>query len=242
MELSSGDAVILMDGDLQDPPELIIKFFEKWQEGFQVVYGRRIKREASFFMNFSYKLFYQIFRRMSEITIPRDAGDFSLIDKKVVEHLVSLPEKEQFLRGLRAWVGFKQVGVDYIRPERMFGRTTNNLRKNIWWAKKGIFSFSYLPLEIMSYSGLFLTLISFFAIIFQIFSKFFNPNLPQGVSTIIVLILFFGGINIFAISIIGEYISKVVDETKSRPKFIRDSVIIKGKSIETNSELNNLLK
>jgi dolichol-phosphate mannosyltransferase len=124
----------------------------------------------------------------------------------------------------------------------MFGRTTNNLRKNIWWAKKGIFSFSYLPLEIMSYSGLFLTLISFFAIIFQIFSKFFNPNLPQGVSTIIVLILFFGGINIFAISIIGEYISKVVDETKSRPKFIRDSVIIKGKSIETNSELNNLLK
>jgi len=242
MEISTGDAVILMDGDLQDPPELICEFVKKWKEGNEVVYGRRIKREASYFMNFAYKTFYKIFKKMSDIDIPKDAGDFSLIDRKVVEHLIALPEKEQFLRGLRAWVGFKQVGIDYIRPERMFGVTTNNLRKNIWWAKKGIFSFSYLPLEIMSYAGVLLTLVSFIAIILQVISKILNPNLPQGISTIIILILFFGGINILAISIIGEYLSKVVDETKSRPKFIRDKVIIKGREIEKNSELNNLIK
>ncbi len=242
MEVSTGDAVILMDGDLQDPPELICKFVEKWNEGYHVVYGRRVKREASIFMNLAYKTFYKIFKKMSDISIPQDAGDFSLIDRKVVEHLISLPEKEQFLRGLRAWVGFKQVGIDYIRPERMFGVTTNNLRKNIWWAKKGIFSFSYLPLEIMSYAGVLLTFISFIAIIVQVISKIVNPNLPQGISTIIILVLFFGGINILAISIIGEYLSKVVDETKSRPKFIRDKVIIKGRIIEKNSELNNLIK
>lgn len=242
MEIASGDAVVLMDGDGQDPPELIEQFFEQWQNGYQVVYGRRVKREASLFMNVAYKTFYKVFSRMSDITIPQDAGDFSLIDKKVVEHIVALPEKEQFLRGLRAWVGFNQTGVDYLRPERLFGVSTNNLRKNIWWAKKGIFSFSYMPLEIMSYMGFFLTIVSFFAIAFQIIAKFMYPNIPHGIPTIIVLVLFFGGVQLLAISLIGEYLSKVVDETKSRPKFIRDKVIIKGRSIETNSELKNILK
>lgn len=242
MEIASGDAVVLMDGDLQDPPELIPQFFEQWQKGYEVVYGRRIKREASWFMNVAYKTFYKVFSNMSSITIPKDAGDFSLIDQKVVEQIVNLPEKEQFLRGLRAWVGFKQTGVDYERPERMFGVSTNNLRKNIWWAKKGIFSFSYLPLEIMSYAGLFLTIISFLAIVFQVVAKFMYPDLPHGIPTIIVLVLFFGGVQLLAISIIGEYLSKVLDEAKARPKFIRDNVIIKGRKIETSRELDDLLK
>jgi nucleoside-diphosphate-sugar epimerase/glycosyltransferase involved in cell wall biosynthesis len=241
MEIASGDLIVLMDGDLQDPPELIKDFYMKWKEGYNVVYGRRIKRETSFLMNIAYKTFYKIFSKMSEIEIPKDAGDFSLIDKKVVNHIIDLPEKEQFLRGLRAWVGFKQTGVDYIRPERMFGVTTNNLRKNIWWAKKGIFSFSYLPLEIMSYAGIILTLCSFAAIVLQIILRFLNPNIPQGIPTIIVLILFFGGLNLFCVSIIGEYLSKVVDETKSRPKFIRENIIIKGRKIESSKEINNLI-
>ncbi len=241
MEVSTGEVVVLMDGDLQDPPELILQFFEQWKKGYQVVYGRRVKREASWFMNLAYKTFYKIFKKMSSINIPQDAGDFSMIDKKVVEHLIELPEKEQFLRGLRAWVGFKQTGVDYVRPERMFGTTTNNLAKNIWWAKKGIFSFSYLPLEIMSYAGLFLTFTSFLAIVIQVISKIVNPNIPHGVPTIIILVLFFGGVQLLAISIIGEYLSKVLDETKARPKFIRDKVIMKGRSIESNSELKNIL-
>ena len=211
MELASGDAVVLLDGDLQDPPEMIFDFHEKWKDGFHVVYGRRVSRDAPWYMNLAYKTFYKIFSKMSSITIPRDAGDFSLIDIKVVKHLISLPEKEQFLRGLRAWVGFKQIGIDYVRPERMFGVSTNNFRKNIWWAKKGIFSFSYLPLEVMS--------------------KYLNPNLPHGIPTLIILILFFGGIQLLAISIIGEYLSKVLDEVKGRPKFIREEVIVEGKKI-----------
>ena len=228
MELASGDAVVLLDGDLQDPPEMIIDFHAKWKDGFHVVYGRRVSRKAPWYMNLAYKTFYKIFSKMSSITIPKDAGDFSLIDIKVVKHLVSLPEKEQFLRGLRAWVGFKQIGIDYIRPERMFGVSTNNFRKNIWWAKKGIFSFSYLPLEVMSYTGFILTIISFILIIAQIANKFLNPNLPHGIPTLIVLTLFFGGIQLLAISIIGEYLSKVLDEVKGRPKFIREEVVIKG--------------
>ncbi|TAL61632.1 MAG: NAD-dependent epimerase/dehydratase family protein [Bacteroidetes bacterium] len=242
MEIATGDAVVLMDGDGQDPPELITRFFEQWQNGYEVVYGRRVKREASFFMNFAYKSFYRIFHKMSSINIPQDAGDFSLIDKKVVEQIVALPEKEQFLRGLRAWVGFKQTGVNYERPERMFGVSTNNLRKNIWWAKKGIFSFSYLPLEIMSYAGLFLTIISFLTILLQGIAKMMYPDIPHGVSTVIVLVLFFGGVQLLAIAVIGEYLSKVLDEAKARPKFIRDKVIIRGRTIDTNSELKNILK
>ncbi len=242
MEISTGDAVVLMDGDLQDPPELIEAFVEEWHKGYEVVFGRRVKREASMFMNFAYKAFYKVLSRLSYISIPKDAGDFSLMDRKVVEHLIALPEKEQFLRGLRAWLGFKQIGVDYVRPERAYGVTTNNLWKNIWWAKKGIFSFSYAPLELMSYGGVFLTFLSILAIIFQVFMKLAHPDIPHGVSTIIVLILFFGGIQLLGMSIVGEYLGKVLEETKNRPKFIRDSVILKGKKIEKNSELNRLIK
>ncbi len=242
MEIASGDAIVLMDGDLQDPPEIIPLFFEQWQNGFEVVYGKRVKREASWFMNLAYKSFYKVFSKMSNINIPQDAGDFSLMDKKVVEQIIDLPEKEQFLRGLRAWVGFKQTGVAYTRPQRLFGTSTNNLRKNIGWAKKGIFSFSYLPLEIMSYVGLFLTCISFLAIIIQVVAKFLYPGIPHGITTIIVLVLFFGGIQLLAISLIGEYLSKVLDEAKARPKFIRDKVIIRGRTITSNAALKNILK
>jgi dolichol-phosphate mannosyltransferase len=179
---------------------------------------------------------------LSYIIIPKDAGDFSLIDRKVVEHLIALPEKEQFLRGLRAWLGFKQIGVDYVRPERAYGVTTNNIWKNIWWAKKGIFSFSYAPLEIMSYGGFGLTILSIFAIGIQTYMKLVHPDIPHGISSIIVLILFFGGVQLLAMSIIGEYLAKVLEESKNRPKFIRDSIILKGKKIERNSELNRLLR
>jgi polyisoprenyl-phosphate glycosyltransferase len=171
-----------------------------------------------------------------------DAGDFSLIDKKVVRELINLPETEVFLRGLRAWVGFKQVGVDYVRPERMFGRSTNNLRKNIGWAKKAIFSFSFLPLEMMSFLGIGLTIFSFLAIIAQIVMRLIYPNIPHGVPTIIVLILFFGGIQLLAVSIIGEYISKIFEESKSRPKFIRRAIIHKDKILDSAEEINNFRK
>jgi hypothetical protein len=214
----------LLDGDLQDPPELIIQFFEKWQEGFDVVYGRRVGREGNKLLVKFYKIFYKIFRKLSYVPIPLDAGDFSLMDRKVVNELIKMPETDQFMRGLRAWVGFQQTGVDYIRPERMFGVTTNNWRKNLGWARKAIFSFSYIPLELLTYLGFTLTILSFIAIIIQILFYFIYPETPQGISTIICLILFFGGMNLLAVAIIGEYQSKILEETKKRPKFIRKKI------------------
>jgi len=239
MEIATGDAVALLDGDLQDPPEVIPKLYHKWMEGYDVVYGKRVKREASFMMNVMYKIFYRTFRKLSYINIPVDAGDFSLMDRKVVRELNKLPEKEVFLRGLRAWVGFKQIGVDYVRPERMFGKSTNNFRRNIQWAKKAIFSFSFVPLEILSYFGLILTGIAFLGILIQVILRFVYPNSPQGFPTVIVLILFFGGVQLLAISVLGEYLSKIFEEGKSRPKFIRRSILFKGKKLDSAAEIEN---
>jgi polyisoprenyl-phosphate glycosyltransferase len=243
MEIATGDCVVLMDGDLQDPPEIIPSFYEKWMEGNDVVYGVRVQREMKPHIHFFYKTFYKIFQGLSYIPIPRDAGDFSMIDRKVVKELVDLPETEQFLRGLRAWVGFKQVGVPYIRPERMFGVSTNNWTKNIWWAKKAIFSFSFAPLELMSYAGFTLTGLSVLGIIYQILAKFFFfPDTPQGISTVIVLIVFFGGLTILGISFLGEYITKIFEETKKRPKYIRTRIRRGSKSYKTSDEIRTLVK
>jgi nucleoside-diphosphate-sugar epimerase/glycosyltransferase involved in cell wall biosynthesis len=228
MEISTGDGVILLDGDLQDPPELIEEFYKKYLEGYDVVYGRRVAREGNQTLVTFYKLFYRLFRSVSYVPIPLDAGDFSLMDRKVVDELVKLPETDQFMRGLRAWVGFKQTGVDYVRPERMFGVTTNNMRKNLAWARKAIFSFSFVPLELMTYLGWSLTIFSFIAIIIQIVLYFVMPGNPHGVTTIIVLILFFGGLQMLGISVLGEYQAKILEETKRRPKFIRRNIYKKS--------------
>ncbi|CCH54659.1 glycosyl transferase family protein [Fibrisoma limi BUZ 3] len=244
MEISTGDAVVLMDGDLQDPPEVIPQFYEKWQQGYDVVYGVRVQREMPTHVHFFYKQFYRLFRRTAYINIPVDAGDFSIIDRKVVRELVNLPETEQFLRGLRAWVGFRQTGVDYVRPERMFGVSTNNWTKNIWWAKKAIFSFSFAPLELMTYAGFVLTGLSMLGIVWQIVARLlnFDPNTPYGISTVLVLIMFFGGINLLGISFLGEYISKIFEETKKRPKFIR-TMVRKGPQVyKTAAEINTLVE
>jgi dolichol-phosphate mannosyltransferase len=243
MEISTGDAIVLMDGDLQDPPEIIPDFYEKWNEGYDVVYGVRVQREMKPQIHFFYKMFYKVFQNLSYITIPRDAGDFSMIDRKVVKEIVDLPETEQFLRGLRAWVGFKQTGVPYVRPERMFGVSTNNWRKNIWWAKKAIFSFSFAPLELMSYAGFILTGLSFVGILWQIFAKIFlYPDTPQGFSTVIVLVTFFGGLTILGISFLGEYIAKIFEETKKRPKFIRTRIRRGVKAYRSADEIRTLVK
>jgi polyisoprenyl-phosphate glycosyltransferase len=237
--IATGDAVIWLEGDLQDTPETIPEFYAKWKEGYEVIYGVRDKREGNQVLIFFYRMFYRVFKKLSNIEIPLDAGDFSFLDRKVITHILALPEKEQFLRGLRAWVGFKQTGVRYFRPERMFGVSTNNFRKNISWAKKGIFSFSFVPLELLSYAGLFLTLLSFIAVIGEGVAKILKPDIPRGVTTIIVLILFFGGVNLLGISILGEYLGKVLEESKGRPKFIRKSIRHNGKYYTHPKELKN---
>lgn len=220
MLVATGDAVIPMDGDLQDPPELIEEFYHKWQEGFEVVYGVRVRREMPILWELCYKGFYRVFQRLAYIRVPADAGDFSLIDRKVVRVLNDLPERDRFIRGLRAWAGFRQVGVPYKRPERMFGRSTNNLWANFRWARKGIFSFSYVPLEMISFGALCVSGIAALAIVWQIIDRIMNPSLPRGIATIIIVCLFLGAVQLLSISFLAEYIGKIFEEVKRRPQFV----------------------
>jgi len=226
MRISTGDAVVLMDGDLQDPPELIEKLYERWQEGFDVVYGQRVSRDAPPYMRFFYKAFYRLFRATSYVRVPVDAGDFSLLDRRVVLALNALPENNRFLRGLRAWVGFKQVGVPYVRPERMFGSTTNSFLRNIQWARQAILSFSYVPLDLITWMGLLTVALAFIAIVAQIAVRLLYPQLvPSGFTTLIILILFLGGIQLIGLSIIGSYLAHIYDEVKRRPPYIVDTIL-----------------
>ena len=235
MEMATKDACVLLDGDLQDPPELIEQFYELWHAGYDVVYGRRIKREMPVVWGMLYKAFYRVFATFSYIDIPLDAGDFSLIDRRVVGWLLSCPERDLFMRGLRAYVGFKQTGVDYVRPERMFGASTNNLLKNINWAKRGIFSFSNTPLALLTAGGIIMLLLSGVLGIAAILIRVFAPELaPRGATTILLSILFFGALNLFAVGLVGEYVAKIMEEVKGRPRLIR-SVLLR------NGEMTQLL-
>ena len=231
MEIASKNACVLLDGDLQDPPELIPQFVARWKEGNDIVFGRRVKREATLFMRLAYKLFYRLFDAFSYLSIPHDAGDFSLIDRRAVKAILQYPERDLFLRGIRASVGFKQTGVDYMRPERMFGKTTNSFFKNVGWAKKGILSFSYTPLSLLSFFGTLLFLLSILLAAGQVASRLLFPSAsPRGATTIILIIIFFGSLNLLGIAIIGEYIAKILEESKHRPHFIRKSIIARGET------------
>ena len=226
MRIATGDAVILLDGDLQDPPELIEAFFEKWQEGHDVVYGIRVAREATTFLGFAYKAFYRVFRWTSYISVPVDAGDFSLLDRRVVDVINSLPENNRYIRGLRAWVGFKQIGVPYVRPERMFGRSTNSLLRNLGWARKAIFSFSYIPMDFITLVAFVTVILAVVGMVLQILVRLFKPELvPSGFTTLIVIVLFLGGIQLLSLSIIGAYLAHIYDEVKRRPPYIVDSIL-----------------
>ena len=233
MELSTKDGVVLLDGDLQDPPELIEEFYAKWEEGHDVIYGRRIQRDMPWHWGLMYKLFYRAFAMFSYVSIPLDAGDFSLMDRRVVGWLLNCPERDLFVRGLRAYVGFRQIGVDYVRPERMFGHSTNSLIKNIDWAKKGIFSFSNAPLTMLTTTGVILFALSTLSAIVIALLRLFVPDIvPRGVTTLLITILMFGSFNLFAIGLVGEYVAKIMAEVKGRPRLIRAALIRNGKATE----------
>jgi polyisoprenyl-phosphate glycosyltransferase len=243
MEIATGDAVILLDGDLQDPPAMIEGFYRQWKQGYDVVYGIRIKRQASWYMQMLYKAFYRVFKHLSEVEMPLDAGDFSLIDRKVVEHLLRFGERDLFVRGLRAWIGFKQVGVPYMRPERMFGRSTNKFLKNVWWAKKGIFSFSLKPLYYIQGFGLLILAVTIALAVFYLINYFLNPmSRVRGITTIILLILGLSGVQLLSLSVLGDYLGKVLEETKARPRFIRSKIIRGADTISSKTEIELLIK
>lgn len=231
MEIASGDAIVFLDGDLQDPPEIIEKFYKKWIQGYDVVYGIRVKRIAPIPMVFFYKLFYRLFSKLSYVQIPVDAGDFSLIDKKVYTILKTFPERDRFLRGLRAWVGFKQIGINYIRPERVFGKSTTNYLNNFDWAIRGILSFSHTPTRVMTLLSLFIFFMAGTAMVIQIALFFFKMNVSSSTSILLTTIILLGSIQLLFLSILGEYAIKIFDEVKQRPKFVVKSVFKQGRKV-----------
>ena len=225
MQRSLGDAVILMDGDLQDPPEVIPALVREWLTGYDVIYGVRERRREGRLMEAARKAFYRIYRRLSYLEIPLDAGDFSIMSRRVVEALLLMPERDRFLRGLRAWVGFRQKGVPYTRAERFAGQSTNSFLDNIRWAKRGIFSFSYQPLEMISLLSFLATLATAVGIVFYIALYFIIPRAPRGFMTLLVAILFLGSLQLFCLSILAEYMGRIFEEVKQRPAFIVRSIL-----------------
>lgn len=225
LDYSTGDAYVCYEGDLQDPAKIILDFIREWEKGFDVVVGIRTKIADSFFMTRIRKLYYRIFRRISNIEVPVDAGSFALLDKKVMHAINLLPEKHRFNRGLRAWVGFKTTYIEYHRRKRLRGKSSFNFLGYIHHAEKSFYGFSYLPLDIIVYTGLFVVSLSFLFLTIYLFS-FLLLGQKINVSTLILsAIILFGGIQLLALSIIGKYIQVIVEETKARPIYVAEEII-----------------
>jgi polyisoprenyl-phosphate glycosyltransferase len=191
------------------------------QEGFDVVYGRRAEREATWFMSRASRAFYRVFRASASFEIPRDAGDFSLMSREVVDVITSMPERDLFIRAQRAYAGFRQTGVDYKRPERMFGRTTNNFGKNVGWATRGVLAVSRTPLTALSLFAVTMFGLSVLMIVGEVVRKLLFPDPTQGLVSIRVLVLGLGSLNLVAIAIVGEYVGRILEQSRKRPRYVR---------------------
>lgn len=221
LDFSRGDAVIIMDSDLQDPPELIPDLIEKWQEGYEVVYAYRTEREGeNWFKLFTAKLFYRIIYKITDVDIPLDTGDFRLLDRKVVNVMNQMRERHRFLRGMSVWVGFNQTGVPYKRAARFAGETKYPFRKMVKFASDAITSFSYFPLQLATYLGFFSAGLSILAIPFVIALRLAGQQAFLGQATTLIAVLFLGGVQLISLGILGEYIGRLFDEAKGRPLYI----------------------
>lgn len=220
LEYAEGDAVIVVDADLQDPPELIKEFIEKWHQGFDVVYGIRVKRQGSFIMRFFYRLFYWIFNRTADIPIPLNSGEFALMNRRVVDEIKNMPEKVRFVRGLRAWTGFRQIGIPYTRLRRAEGGSKFRIFDNFALALDGILSYSTRILTFTSIIGCCITMLSFVLLVYIIAWKLLVGTFVPGYAALMVTISFFSGVIIMMLGIIGAFIERIFLEVKNRPKFI----------------------
>jgi dolichol-phosphate mannosyltransferase len=221
LDYSSGKAVVIIDGDLQDPPELIPELYKKHKEGFEVVYARRLHREGeTLFKKYTAKMFYLTLRNITSIDIPIDTGDFRLIDRKIVDCLMQMPEKNKFLRGQIAWLGFNQTAVYFNRDKRKYGKTGYTLSKMLQFAMDGITSFSDKPLTLVTRMGFFISGISFLVILYAIFSHFILRQTITGWTSLIISSMFIGGVQLVSVGIIGEYISRINKNVLNRPLYI----------------------
>ena len=223
----TGDAVVIIDADLQDPPELIPEMLKWWEDGNEVIYGKRKTRDGeSAFKLLTAKMFYKTLNALSDVDIPKDTGDFRLVDRKVIDVVNSLPEHNKFLRGLFSWVGFKQAPFEYERKERFAGKTKYPLKKMLKLASDGIISFSSKPLKLVGGLGVLSITISLIILIYSIISYIFNLNsLTAGWTSIMVTVTLFSGVQLLSLWIISEYIGRIYEETKQRPQYIIDKKI-----------------
>ena len=226
MEHSRGQAIFVIDADMQDPPEIFPEMAEKWKEGYHVIYGRRIKRKGdSIFKKWTAKIFYRFLRLMTSVDLPSDTGDFRLIDRKVCDAVNKLPEKSRYIRGLVSWVGFKQIPVDYEREERFAGVTKYPLRKMIKFAMDAITSFSYKPLKLATMLGFFISVLSFIYILFIFYQRFVTHQAIPGWASTVAPILFIQGIILMIMGLMGEYIGRIYTELQNRPNYIIQEII-----------------
>jgi glycosyltransferase involved in cell wall biosynthesis len=232
LDICEGDATVIIDADLQDPPELIINLYQKMMEGFNVVYARRrIRKGESFLKKITAKVFYRLMDRITTVRIPLDTGDFRIIDRKIINTLKNMPEQQKYLRGQIAWAGFKQTFVEYDRDERLLGKTGYTYSKMLRFAFDGITSFSNFPLKFASFLGFTFSGISFILILFALYEKIILHNTVRGWTSLILVVLFLGGIQLLSIGIIGEYIGRISANIRNRPLYVVN---------ETNiEELNN---
>ncbi len=221
LDFSRGQAVVIIDADLQDPPEVILQLIEKWQEGYEVVYAVRSDREGeTFFKKVTASVFYRLIFRITDVKIPLDTGDFRLMDRKVVSVMNTMREHHRFLRGMSAWVGFKQVGVTYKRAARLAGETKYPIKKMMKLALTAITGFSYVPLQIATYIGFISAGISLIAIPVVILMRILGSQQFTGQATTLIAVLFLGGVQLVSLGILGEYIGRIYDEVKGRPLYI----------------------
>lgn len=234
---ATGDAVAVIDADLQDPPEQISRFIEKWREGYDVVYAIRQKRKENFLKRACYWAFYRMMTHLVPFEMPIDTGDFCVISRRVLNVINAMPERTRFVRGLRAWVGFKQTGICYERQARAAGSPKYTMRKLFKLALDGVFSFSAVPLRLAAYLGFTVSLLAFFGALFTFFQKVFAKEFREiglapesGFPTIVISILFLGGVQLICLGILGEYLGRIYDEVKGRPHWvIQDSAGLEAK-------------
>ena len=220
LQLARGDVVAVIDADLQDPPAVILEMIAKWQEGYDVVYGVRHNRKEGFLLRLAYAAFYRTLQKVANVEIPLDAGDFSLLDRRVVEQINRLPEHNRFVRGLRGWVGFRQYGLTYDRSARQAGETKYNLGKLVKLAMDGLITFSSVPLRLASWLGALSALLGVVFFIYALYSRFFRAQTPTGWTSLVVLFLFFGGMQLLVLGIVGEYVGRIFEEVKNRPHYV----------------------
>jgi len=228
LDHASGDAVVIMDGDLQDVPEVIPQFVEKFGEGFDVVYAQRVRRKEPLPLRICYFVFYRMMARLSDIRLPLDSGDFGLMSRRVVDQVRRMPEHHRYLRGMRSWVGFRQIGIPVERAERHSGKSKYSMMRLMKLAADGIFAFSIVPIRAAAIVGATVMLLSFLFVCYAVYAKLFLHQSPQGFTALLVAITFLSGIMLFFLGIIGEYVGRIYEETKARPQYVIGRIV--GKS------------